>query len=158
MLATLFYPVFGSCERTFGGRAALAALMTIMVILLLATGALLKGLVLLLGGSLLIGLADNVLRPLLVGRDTQMPDYLILLTTLGGLTLFGLSGVVIGPVVAALSLAVWAMFAEEYAGADFAELLAPAPDDAASSSPAPYPRSGVPRRGGIHPRFAQFVL
>ena len=106
-------------------------------ILLLATGALLKGIVLLFGGTLLIGLADNVLRPLLVGRDTQMPDYLILLTTLGGLTLFGLSGVVIGPVVAALFLAVWAMFAEEYAGADFAELLAPAPDDAASSSPAP---------------------
>ncbi len=105
--------------------------------LLLATGALLKGIVLLLGGTLLIGLADNVLRPLLVGRDTQMPDYLILLTTLGGLTLFGLSGVVIGPVVAALFLAVWAMFAEEYAGADFAELLAPAADDSASPSPTP---------------------
>lgn len=104
--------------------------------LLLATGAVLKGIVLLFGGTLLIGLADNVLRPLLVGRDTQMPDYLILLTTLGGLTLFGLSGVVIGPVVAALFLAVWAMFAEEYAGADVAELLAPAPDDSASSSPA----------------------
>jgi len=106
-------------------------------ILLLATGALLKGIVLLFGGTLLIGLADNVLRPLLVGRDTQMPDYLILLTTLGGLTLFGLSGVVIGPVVAALFLAVWAMFAEEYAGADFAELLAAAPGPDSPSTPPP---------------------
>ena len=59
---------------------------------------------------------------------------LLVLTTIA---FFGLSGVVIGPVVAALFLAVWAMFAEEYAGADFAELLAPPPGDAASSSPAP---------------------
>jgi predicted PurR-regulated permease PerM len=104
--------------------------------LLLVTGSLLKGIVLLFGGTLLIGLADNVLRPLLVGRDTQMPDYLILLTTLGGLTLFGLSGVVIGPVVAALFLAVWAMFAEEYAGADDTDALL-SPDDATASSPTP---------------------
>lgn len=59
-----------------------------------------------------------------------MPDYL------GGLTLFGLSGVVIGPVVAALFLAVWAMFAEEYAGADFSGFVAPAPNDSLFSSPA----------------------
>lgn len=104
--------------------------------LLVVTGELLKGIVLALGGILLISLADNVLRPLLVGRDTQMPDYLILLTTLGGLTLFGLSGVVIGPVVAALFLAVWAMFAEEYAGADGADAFL-APDDSAASSTAP---------------------
>jgi predicted PurR-regulated permease PerM len=83
---------------------------------LLFSGEVAKGIVLLLGGTLLIGLADNVLRPLLVGRDTELPDYLILVTTLGGLTLFGLSGVVIGPVVAALFVAVWDMFAEEYAG------------------------------------------
>lgn len=82
--------------------------------LLLLTGEVAKGIVLLAGGIVLIGLADNVLRPLLVGRDTQMPDYLILIATLGGLTLFGLSGVVIGPVIAALFLAVWEMFEEEY--------------------------------------------
>jgi predicted PurR-regulated permease PerM len=95
-----------------------------------------KGLVLLLGGTLLIGLADNVLRPLLVGRDTELPDYLILVSTLGGLTLFGLSGVVIGPVVAALFVAVWEMFAEEYADVanDSAQPtpLASAPDEASA--------------------------
>jgi predicted PurR-regulated permease PerM len=65
-------------------------------------------------GSLIIGLVDNLLRPMLVGRDTRMPDFLILLSTLGGLTMFGLSGFVIGPIIAALFLTVWGMFQEEY--------------------------------------------
>lgn len=64
-------------------------------------------------GVLVIGLVDNVLRPILVGRDTRMPDYLVLLSTLGGLTVFGVSGLVIGPVIAALFLSMWAMFANE---------------------------------------------
>lgn len=84
---------------------------------LIFTGQTIKGAILLVGGAILIGLADNVLRPLLVGRDTQMPDYLILVSTLGGITIFGLSGVVIGPVVAALFLAVWDMFVQEYSSA-----------------------------------------
>jgi len=105
--------------------------------LLLIGGEWIKGLVLLLGGTLLIGLADNVLRPLLVGSDTGMPDYLILVSTLGGLTLFGLSGVVIGPVLAALFVAVWEMFAEEYADVanDSGETapLGPAPNEPSSA-------------------------
>jgi predicted PurR-regulated permease PerM len=51
---------------------------------------------------------------MLVGRDTQMPDYLVLLATLGGLSVFGVSGFVIGPVIAAFFLAVWEMFAREH--------------------------------------------
>ena len=74
-----------------------------------------KGIIVIAAGVLIIGLVDNVLRPLLVGRDTQMPDYLVLLATLGGLTVFGISGFVIGPVIAALFLVVWEMFAQEYA-------------------------------------------
>ena len=54
---------------------------------------------------------------ILVGRDTQMPDYLVLLATLGGLSVFGISGFVIGPVIAAFFLAVWEMFAQEQAAA-----------------------------------------
>jgi predicted PurR-regulated permease PerM len=61
-----------------------------------------------------IGLIDNLLRPMLVGRDTKMPDYIILLSTLGGLSAFGISGFVIGPIIAALFLAVWVMFQEEH--------------------------------------------
>lgn len=85
--------------------------------ILVFVGETLKGVLLLILGTLLIGLADNVLRPLLVGRDTQMPDYVILVSTLGGITLFGISGVIIGPVLASLFLAVWAMFIEEYSEA-----------------------------------------
>jgi predicted PurR-regulated permease PerM len=83
-------------------------------IILLALGEVLKGIVVLLVGTFVIGLVDNLLRPILVGRDTEMPDYLVLLATLGGLSTLGISGFVIGPVIAAFFLAVWDMFAEEY--------------------------------------------
>jgi len=59
---------------------------------------------------LVVGTADNVLRPLLVGRDTKMPDLLILLSTLGGLVMFGAVGLVLGPVLAALFLTIWEIF------------------------------------------------
>ena len=65
-------------------------------------------------GGLAIGLVDNFLRPLLVGRDTQMPDYLVLIATLGGIAGFGLAGFVIGPVVAALFLTIWEMMMREF--------------------------------------------
>lgn len=84
-------------------------------VILLGTGHIVKGIIVIAVGVLVIGLVDNVLRPLLVGRDTQMPDYLVLLATLGGLAVFGVSGLVIGPVIAAFFLAVWEMFAQEYA-------------------------------------------
>lgn len=57
-----------------------------------------------------IGLVDNLLRPMLVGKDTKMPDYVVLISTLGGMALFGLTGFVIGPVVAALFMATWDLF------------------------------------------------
>ncbi|MGI9329828.1 MAG: AI-2E family transporter, partial [Gammaproteobacteria bacterium] len=79
-------------------------------IFLLATGAVTKGIILIVFGVVVIGLVDNILRPVLVGRDTQMPDYIILLSTLGGLVLVGISGFVLGPVLAALFLACWQMF------------------------------------------------
>jgi predicted PurR-regulated permease PerM len=87
-------------------------------ILLIATGAVWEGIVLIIGGAFVIGLADNFLRPLLVGHETKMPDYLVLLSTLGGLAVFGIAGVVIGPLVAALFLVVWEMLAEEYVPLD----------------------------------------
>lgn len=83
-------------------------------IMLMTTGELVSGLVLVAVGVLLVGLADNLLRPILVGRDTRMPDYLVLLATLGGLTLFGITGLVIGPLIAALFITLWEMFEETY--------------------------------------------
>ncbi len=87
-------------------------------IFLAVSGAWIKALILVLFGVLVIGLVDNLLRPVLVGRDTKMPDYLILLSTLGGLGLFGITGFVAGPVIAALFLTVWQMFAEESAAVE----------------------------------------
>ncbi|MND97382.1 putative inner membrane protein [compost metagenome] len=75
-----------------------------------ATGAVWQGAVLAAFGVFVIGLVDNVLRPLLVGKDTKMPDYLILISTLGGLAVFGLNGFVIGPLIAALFMSSWAIF------------------------------------------------
>ena len=77
----------------------------------LATGAVAQGVVLTLYGVGVIGLVDNVLRPILVGKDTKMPDYVVLISTLGGMTLFGLTGFVIGPAIAALFMASWDLFA-----------------------------------------------
>ncbi|MBX7458562.1 AI-2E family transporter [Qipengyuania sp. 1NDH17] len=86
-------------------------------IYLLATGAIWEGVVVIVSGVALIGMIDNVLRPILVGRDTGIPDWLILVTTLGGIALFGLSGIVIGPLVAGLFLASWSILGEQRAAA-----------------------------------------
>jgi len=77
----------------------------------LVTGSVWQGVVLIAFGVIVIGLVDNLLRPLLVGKDTKMPDYLVLLSTIGGMALFGLNGFVIGPLIAALFIACWELFA-----------------------------------------------
>jgi predicted PurR-regulated permease PerM len=87
-------------------------------IILLATGSVGKGITLLLLGTFGIALVDNFLRPILVGRETRIPDFVVLLSTLGGLGLFGLSGFVAGPAIAGLFITAWEMFAQEYAPAD----------------------------------------
>ena len=73
----------------------------------LLTGAVWEGLGLIAYGVLVIGMVDNVLRQILVGKDTKMPDYVVLISTLGGMAVFGLNGFVIGPVIAAMFMAVW---------------------------------------------------
>jgi predicted PurR-regulated permease PerM len=83
-------------------------------IYLFATGQVWQGAVVFIGG-VLIGAVENVLRPIVIGRDTRMPDYLVLVSTLGGLAVFGLAGFVAGPVIAALFLVLWELFGEEYA-------------------------------------------
>jgi len=77
-----------------------------------------KAIALAIVGALGIGLIDNLLRPILVGRDTKMPDFLVLLATLGGIAWFGLSGFVLGPVIAALFLTFWQTAGKEYGGRD----------------------------------------
>lgn len=77
---------------------------------LLVTGSFLQGAILMLYGFLVISLVDNLLRPMLVGKDTKLPDYVVLISTLGGIEAFGLNGFVIGPVIAAMFLAAWDIF------------------------------------------------
>lgn len=98
-------------------------------IFLIVSGKVIGGIVLIVVGALVIGSVDNVLRPVLVGRDTRMPDYLILLATLGGLAGFGLAGIIIGPTIAAFFLSVWRMVEVEYNAA-------PAEPQAESAAPA----------------------
>ncbi len=83
-----------------------------VAIYFLVTGAIWQGLVLTAFGVLVIGLVDNILRPVLVGKDTKMPDYVVLVSTLGGMAIFGLNGFVIGPVIAAMFIAAWDLFAK----------------------------------------------
>lgn len=71
------------------------------------TGAPWQGLGLVAYGILVIGLADNLMRPLLVGKDAGLPDYVVMITTLGGLAVFGINGFVLGPTIAAMFIAVW---------------------------------------------------
>jgi predicted PurR-regulated permease PerM len=73
----------------------------------LLAGELGKSVALLAYGMLVIGLVDNLLRPILVGKDTRLPDYVVMITTLGGMAVFGINGFVLGPVIAALFMAVW---------------------------------------------------
>ncbi len=80
---------------------------------LLITGETWQGLFVLLTGFFIISSSDNVLRPILVGRDTGIPDWIILITTLGGISLVGFSGIVLGPLVAGLFLASWSILREQ---------------------------------------------
>lgn len=85
-------------------------------IFLYATGEIVKASVLMAFGIGVISLVDNLLRPILVGRDTKLPDYLVLFSTVGGLMMFGISGFAIGPLLAALFMAFWQIFMREFMG------------------------------------------
>jgi predicted PurR-regulated permease PerM len=84
---------------------------------LLVTGSIWQGLVLVFCGIFVIGLIDNLLRPILVGKDTKLPDFVVLIATVAGLELFGLSGFIVGPIIAALFIAVWEIVTELRGGA-----------------------------------------
>lgn len=79
-----------------------------------AVGETLNACILLFFGAGVIGLMDNILRPILVGRDTKLPDYVILLSTLGGFSIFGMNGFVVGPLVATLFIVSWEIFTLEF--------------------------------------------
>ena len=79
-------------------------------ILMLAMGNVWQGIVILFFGLVVISSVDNLLRPILLGKDIQMHPLLIFLSTLGGIVVFGFSGFVLGPVAASFFLAGWKLF------------------------------------------------
>jgi len=89
-------------------------------IILIAGGSLAKGIGLALFCGLIVGSIDNFLRPRLVGKDTQMPDLLIFLGTMGGIIMFGILGFIIGPIIAALFVTIWEIY-----GMVFRDILPP---------------------------------
>ena len=86
-------------------------------IVLMATGEIWRGIALAAFCGLIVGSVDNLLRPLLVGRDTQMHELLIFFSTLGGLLMFGVMGFIVGPILAAIFVTVWEMFAVTFRSA-----------------------------------------
>jgi predicted PurR-regulated permease PerM len=85
-------------------------------IILIATGAIWQGIGLAVFCAIVVGSVDNVLRPILVGRDTRMHELLIFFSTLGGLLAFGAMGFILGPILAALFLTIWEMFGVAFRG------------------------------------------
>ena len=97
---------------------------------LLATGQYWQGALLMAYGACVIGLADNILRPILVGRDTKLPDFLVLISTLGGFIMFGMDGFVSGPMLAVFFVTVWQIFMEECESGAYPSEERPREDDA----------------------------
>ena len=85
-----------------------------IAIYLFAVGDVVQAVILVAFGSIVIGLIDNFLRPMLVGRDVRLPDWLILLSILGGLSIFGVHGFVIGPILTALFITLWSIFMNDF--------------------------------------------
>nr|WP_294847066.1 AI-2E family transporter [uncultured Sphingomonas sp.] len=107
-----------------------------VAIYLVLTGSLVKGLIMLAAGFFVISMVDNLLRPTLVGRGTKIPDFVVLVTTLGGLSLMGAAGIVLGPMIAGMCMALWQMTKSD-TGSDVA---------VADTASVPATKTAAPRR------------
>lgn len=105
-------PGVGAAGVVFGGAIYLAF-----------QGALPEAFGLALWAMLVVGTADNLLRPALVGQDAQMSDLMIFVSTLGGLSVFGASGLIFGPVIAGMFITVWQAVSTSTSQADPEEAL-----------------------------------
>ena len=80
-----------------------------IALVLFANGQLIEASLLIFSGIFIIGMIDNLLRPILIGKETKIPDYLILLTTIGGISIFGITGFIVGPIIASLFISIWSL-------------------------------------------------
>jgi predicted PurR-regulated permease PerM len=119
----VFWAVGISSPALWGVAMAILAIIPAVVpaliwvpasILLITTGAISEGVIIIVTGVLLVSLVDEFIRPILVGRGSKMPDALVLLATVGGLATFGITGFIVGPIIAAFFLSLWVMFEERY--------------------------------------------
>ena len=160
-LAGLSFFVFGVPGAAFWGTvmtvlSIVPALGTALVwvpavIWLLATGQIAAGIAVGVWCGLVVGTVDNFLRPRLVGRDAKLPDLLILLSTFGGILFFGAVGFILGPIVAALFVTVWEIFAVAYR--DVLPEVRPTTQKARSTPPEPLERRPTsPGPGPTHPK------
>lgn len=85
-------------------------------IIMLLTGNIWQGVVIFSIGFGVISVIDNFLRPELVGKDTQMHPLVVFFATLGGISLLGFLGFIIGPIIVALSITLWNIYAVEFKG------------------------------------------
>ena len=83
-------------------------------IIQLIVGNIFSGIGIILIAAIIISNVDTVLRPRLVGRDTGMHDLMIFFSTLGGISLFGIMGFIIGPVIAVFFLTILDIYAVEF--------------------------------------------
>ena len=96
-------PAFGTAIIWFPALCILALLGNFVGVIILA----------ILCGAV-AGNLDNLVRPRLVGKDTEMHDLFVLFGTLGGLSMFGLLGIIIGPIVAALFITIWEIYGDTF--------------------------------------------
>jgi hypothetical protein len=112
----------------------------------MSTGQVSQGVGLIAFGAFVIGLIDNLVRSILVGKDTQLPNYVVLISTLGGIAAIGLNDFVVGPMVAAMFISAWQRIAADPRAVDDDARLRtplksnmPLPDDRVSSPLRPLP-------------------
>ncbi len=84
------------------------------LIILAVTGNFTGVIILLVGCGAIAGNLDNIVRPRLVGKDTEMHDLYILFSTLGGISMFGILGIIIGPIIAALFITIWEIYGDSF--------------------------------------------
>jgi predicted PurR-regulated permease PerM len=123
-LAGLAFWVVGIPSATFWGVIMVVlsiipsvgtALVWVPVALILGLGgAVGKAVGLFVFCGLVVGSLDNLLRPILVGKDTQMHELMIFFGTMGGIFMFGMVGVIIGPIIAALFVTVWEIYGQAF--------------------------------------------
>ena len=83
-------------------------------VIMLVMGHIWQGIALFLISTLIISSIDNILQPRLVSRSSGLHDLLIFFSTLGGISMFGVMGFIVGPIIAALFVSILDVYSIEF--------------------------------------------